>query len=435
MTAYGRRRTLRSFAGGNCRTIDAGRAESVRPPQDPARPAVLVLPRALAADLPALPHHPGRLESRPVVPVLVAAQGGRARGLRSLRGPAVRRGVLAGAVEHPDRHRQRPDRHRPRARTGAAGQCRHPRPRRLSHHHFPVLSADDGRGRHHLALDVRREGRPHQLHGAPARSRRQADPLSQFLHLGAALGHRRQYLADPGLLHDHPADRAAEHPARAARGGGDRRRRRLPSLPAHHPATAAAFALPGLRDRHAELDHQLRPGLRHDRRRPRPRHRDPRHLHLQAGLRADQVRRCRRRHHGLLRAAAGHRPGPPIAWRAAMSARRTPSDEPLSALADPSRADAGRLRHAGAVLLGAEDQRVGREHLCLPALDPAGQGQPLLLRRCLVRDPVRALFPEQRDRLGDRRGGQRRLQRHGGLCAEPRLPRQERRRPAVPRPA
>ena len=28
-------------------------------------------------------------------------------------------------------------------------------PRHLSDHHLPVLSADDGRGRHHLALDVR----------------------------------------------------------------------------------------------------------------------------------------------------------------------------------------------------------------------------------------------------------------------------------------
>ena len=55
-------------------------------------------------------------------------------------------------------------------------------------------------------------GRPHQLHGAPPQPHRQADPFPQLLHLRPAVRDRGQYLADARLLHDHPPDRAAEHP-------------------------------------------------------------------------------------------------------------------------------------------------------------------------------------------------------------------------------
>ena len=74
----------------------------------------------------------------------------------------------------------------------------------------------------------------------------------------------------------------AEHPAKPLRGGGDRRCGRAPSLLAHHPADAAAVIVPVHRRRHAQLDHQLRSGLRDDQWRSRSRHRALDHLYLQA---------------------------------------------------------------------------------------------------------------------------------------------------------
>ncbi len=115
-----------------------------------------MLPRAVAADLPALPHPAAAVERAAVVPGLVAAETSGLHRPRQLPGDAVRRrGVLAGALEHAGHHRLGTDRHRHCAGPRAAGQCRHPRARDLPHRDLPLLPADDGRRRHHLALDVR----------------------------------------------------------------------------------------------------------------------------------------------------------------------------------------------------------------------------------------------------------------------------------------
>src|SRR5215211_5741816 len=82
---------------------------STRPPA-PFRPqagapdgARLVLPPALARDLPALPDHPARLEPPAVLPGLVADAPGALRRARPLRGDVpLRRGVLGCALEHAD---------------------------------------------------------------------------------------------------------------------------------------------------------------------------------------------------------------------------------------------------------------------------------------------------------------------------------------------
>jgi hypothetical protein len=53
------------------------------------------------------------------------------------------------------------------------------------HHRLPVLPADDGGGRHHLALALRRARRLLQLRAALARRRRPADQVPAELRLGA----------------------------------------------------------------------------------------------------------------------------------------------------------------------------------------------------------------------------------------------------------
>jgi ABC-type sugar transport system permease subunit len=54
----------------------------------------------------------------------------------------------------------------------------------------------------------------------------------------------------------------------------------------------------------------------------------------------------------------------------------------------------GQLHHAGAVLLGAENVGFRREHFFLSAEHRSAQSQPVLLRRCLVRDSVCSLLPQ-----------------------------------------
>ena len=57
--------------------------------------------------------------------------------------------------QHADLHRERAGRHRAGARHSRCSSTADIRgARHLPHHRLPVLSADDGRGRHHLALDV-----------------------------------------------------------------------------------------------------------------------------------------------------------------------------------------------------------------------------------------------------------------------------------------
>ena len=68
----------------------------------------------------------------------------------------------------------------------------------------------------------------------------QADPVPAELRVGAAVGHRRRGLAGARLLHDHPAHRAAEHPAAPLRGRLHRRRAALGAVLAHHAADAEA---------------------------------------------------------------------------------------------------------------------------------------------------------------------------------------------------
>src|SRR5215208_4534743 len=102
-----------------------------------------------------------------------------------------------------------------------------------------------------------------------------------------------------------------------------------------------------------------------------------------------------------------------------MPAPSRPIDAPLSALADPPDAPCGELCHARALLLGAEDERLRREHLRLSAERDPEEPTPVLLCRCLVLHPLRALFPQQRYRLLSLRRRKRRLQCHGRLCAHP----------------
>src|SRR3954454_5142181 len=101
-----------------------------------------------------------------------------------------------------------------------------------------------------------------------------------------------------------------------------------------------------------------------------------------------------------------------------MPAPSRPIDAPLPALADPPLAARGGVHHARALLLGAEDERLRREHIRLSAERDPEEPAPLLLRRCLVLHSLRALFPQQRHRLVSLRRRERRLQRHGGLCPD-----------------
>src|SRR4051812_31079990 len=66
---------------GSCRPPPPSRAQACTP--DDAR---LVLPHAVACDLPHLPHHPAGLELRAVVPGLVADAAGALGRARPLRG-------------------------------------------------------------------------------------------------------------------------------------------------------------------------------------------------------------------------------------------------------------------------------------------------------------------------------------------------------------
>ncbi len=149
------------------------------------------------------------------------------------------------------------------------------------------------------------------------------------------------------------------------------------------------------------LGDQLRPGLCDDRRRPRACHRDSGDLHLQARLQPDPIRLCGGRHRGLFPAAARRHLDGRIASPAAMPAPWSVTDETISALADPSRPARRQRRHAGAVLLGAEDVRVRREHLHLPAEHHSARGPTRSITWMSgMRSRSRA-SSQQRDRLGD----------------------------------
>src|SRR5690606_30478711 len=90
--------------------------------------------------------------------------------------------------------------------------------------------------------------------------------------------------------------------------------------------------------------------------------------------------------------------GLPAARPAPSSGR--PEDDTQAALADPSGARHRGCADAGAVLLGAEDEPDGREHLRLSAGHPAGEPAPVLLRGRLVCHPLLPLSGQQRRRLG-----------------------------------
>ena len=208
-------------------------------------------------------------------------------------------------MEHADLHVVADHRRGHRARRRAAGEQRSEGCCGLSNHRVPVVSADDGRGRDHLALDVQRARRPDQLCAARARHHPSADCVSQFFCLGAAQYDHRQHLAGARLLHDRAADRPAKHPAASLRGGARRWRAGLGALLAHHSADAEAVDVPLCGDRHPEFVRRVRPGLCDDQRRPGPRDRAADHLHLQAGVRSDALRLRRGAHGGAVRAADG----------------------------------------------------------------------------------------------------------------------------------
>ena len=158
-------------------------AAAVVPAAAPSRGGLRMVPLAAGArHLSALPADPLGLELRPLVPVLVADQ---ARGVRRplpLRGDGgLRRRVLGGALEHLRLHGDGADRDRDRASSGADGEQPDPRARGLPHHHFSVVPADGGGGRDHLALALRRQGRPLQLRAALGRADRPADRLPRDL--------------------------------------------------------------------------------------------------------------------------------------------------------------------------------------------------------------------------------------------------------------
>ena len=104
----------------------------------------------------------------------------------------VRRRLLGGALEHADLHRRLAARDRRGAGRGAAGELRSQGRVGLPHHRLPVLPADDRRRRDHLALDVRRARRDHQLRAARERARRPAGRLPAEFRLGAAVGDLRR---------------------------------------------------------------------------------------------------------------------------------------------------------------------------------------------------------------------------------------------------
>jgi ABC-type glycerol-3-phosphate transport system permease component len=99
------------------------------------------------------------------------------------------------------------------------------------------------------------------------------------------VGHPRRHLALERLHHGVHARRAADHPARARRGGHDRRRQRLAAPAARRPAAA----LGPHHDRAHLHDHRHLQRLRADRlahrRRPRARHHDRRLPDVPHGLR------------------------------------------------------------------------------------------------------------------------------------------------------
>ena len=157
---------------------------------------------------------------------------------------------------------------------------------------------------------------------------------------------------------------------------------------------------------------------------PGQRHRNPRHLYLQACVQPDPLRLCRGGYRRLLHpAAGGHLGREPALGRQCrrrgarlmiMRQRRWPIHLAL---------DRGVLCHAGAVLLGAEDVGLRREHLLLSAQHHPARSPPVLLRRRLVCDSLRPLLPEQRDRVGADDHRQCRAERDGGLRADARYSR------------
>src|SRR5207302_10317209 len=109
-----------------------------------ANAAHLGLPRAVADDLPALPHPAAALERDAVRADVVAVPAERLRRAGPLRGAALpRRGLLDEPLEHGGLHGECAARHRAGARPGAPGRYANPRARHLSGDHLSLLSADD----------------------------------------------------------------------------------------------------------------------------------------------------------------------------------------------------------------------------------------------------------------------------------------------------
>ena len=140
--------------GGGVGAGAAPRDRLVPPPAHARGRVGGVFPAAGADDLLPLPDPASRLEPLAVVPCLVAAQAGEVRRPRALPGDAARRRrVLAGVDQHAVLHRRLADRDRGwRWRIALVVNSDLKGAGDLSHDRLPLLPADDGGGRHHLAL-------------------------------------------------------------------------------------------------------------------------------------------------------------------------------------------------------------------------------------------------------------------------------------------
>src|SRR5690349_129692 len=100
----------------------------------------------------------------------------------------------------------------------------------------------------------------------------------------------------------------------------------------------------------------------------------------------------------------------------------TIDDQAATTLADSPRPTGCMLRHAGAVLLGAQDVDFRREHLLLPAQHHPARPSSLLLCRCVVRDSLCAVLPEQCGGVRSDDHCKCRAERDGWLLADPDIP-------------